>query len=230
MTREKPDSIAAVIVAAGRGTRAGGDIAKQWQEVAGARVIDHTLQAFRSHPRIDRIVLVLHAEHMDEAFEGVLTVTGGETRARSVLAGLEALSDAAPGVVLIHDVARPCLAHAVIDRVIDALSETRGAAPALAVTDALWRGQDGHVAGTQDRTGLFRAQTPQGFHYDAILDAHRQSDGTAADDVAVARAAGLDVRIVEGSEDNLKITHPADFDRAALILETQDGHPAWKRI
>jgi 2-C-methyl-D-erythritol 4-phosphate cytidylyltransferase / 2-C-methyl-D-erythritol 2,4-cyclodiphosphate synthase len=87
------------------------------------------------------------------------------------------------------------------------------------VTDALWLGQGGLVAGTRDRSGLYRAQTPQGFHFDAILAAHRAFQGEAADDVEVARAAGIDVAIVEGEEDNLKLTFPGDFARAEAILK-----------
>ena len=104
---------------------------------------------------------------------------------------------------------------------IDALSDAPGAAPALPVTDALWRGDHGQVSGVQDRTGLFRAQTPQGFRFADLLAAHRAFQGDAADDVQVARAAGLSVQIVDGHEDNLKITHPGDFDRAEKILRGQ---------
>jgi 2-C-methyl-D-erythritol 4-phosphate cytidylyltransferase/2-C-methyl-D-erythritol 2,4-cyclodiphosphate synthase len=122
-------------------------------------------------------------------------------------------------LVLIHDVARPGIPAHVIDAVITALSSHQGAAPALAVTDALWRGDD-LVTGTVDREGLWRAQTPQGFHLNAILAAHRAHSGEAADDVAVARAAGIDVAIVPGDTANMKITGPGDFARAAKILET----------
>jgi 2-C-methyl-D-erythritol 4-phosphate cytidylyltransferase/2-C-methyl-D-erythritol 2,4-cyclodiphosphate synthase len=108
---------------------------------------------------------------------------------------------------------------AVINRVRGALEASPAAAPALAVTDALWTGTQGLVSGTRDRTGLYRAQTPQGFHYDAILAAHRAHPGGAADDVEVARAAGLAVTIVEGDENNLKLTFPGDFDRAAAIMK-----------
>ena len=107
----------------------------------------------------------------------------------------------------------------VIARVLAALQRHVGAAPALVVTDALWLGQNGLVAGSRDRTGLYRAQTPQGFHFDAILAAHRAFQGDAADDVQVARAAGIDVAIVEGEEDNLKLTYPGDFARAEAILK-----------
>ena len=120
--------------------------------------------------------------------------------------------------MLIHDVARPLVSDRVIHDVIVALEHSQGAAPALQVTDALWRGKDGKVAGTQDRAGLFRAQTPQGFRFADILAAHKAHDSGAADDVEVARAAGMDVTIVDGDEQNLKITTPGDFARAERLL------------
>ncbi|MCC1492568.1 bifunctional 2-C-methyl-D-erythritol 4-phosphate cytidylyltransferase/2-C-methyl-D-erythritol 2,4-cyclodiphosphate synthase [Cognatishimia sp. F0-27] len=221
-------TVAALIVAAGRGRRAGGGIPKQWRHVAGRPVARWTLEAFE---RVDRIVMVIHPDDRVEAKAAaaglpVTLVQGASTRAGSVLAGLEALAADPPGIVLIHDVARPCLSQTVIDGVCAALAETPGAAPALAVTDALWTGAEGRVSGTRDRTGLYRAQTPQGFRFDAILAAHRAwpTDGPeAADDVAVARAAGLDVAIVPGDERNLKITGPEDFRRADRILSEKDG-------
>ena len=217
----------AILVAAGRGTRAressgfgsGTDIAKQWREVAGAPVIAHTMQCFESHPQVDRLVVVLHPDEVTRALPGTAdtVVAGGADRAASVRAGLAAA--AGSDCVLIHDAARPCVSAELISRVIDALDTCPAAAPALAVTDALWTGDNNRVTGTQSRAGLFRAQTPQGFHYAAITAAHASFTGTAADDVEVARAAGLEVAIVPGDEDNLKITLPADFDRAARILE-----------
>lgn len=212
--------IASIIVAAGRGTRAGGDLPKQWRALHGRRVADWSVEAFTTHPRIGRVVLVLHPDDLGQAegFPDVIIATGGATRDASVRAGLDALAGDPPDLVLIHDVARPLVRAEVIDRVIDALAESAGAAPALAVTDALWRGASGKVAGTQDRTALYRAQTPQGFRFRAILDAHRAHPGGAADDVEVARAAGLDVTIVEGDEINLKITTPGDFARAEQLM------------
>ena len=209
---------AAIIVAAGRGTRAGPGARKQWRALAGRRVIDWTLDAFHHAPGIDRVMLVLHGEDIADfdAPPGVETCIGGATRAASVRAGLAALG--AADKVLIHDVARPCVTQEVIAAVIDALETAPGAAPALPVTDAVWLGQDGAVAGTQARDGLYLAQTPQGFHYDAIRAAHDAFAGEPADDVEVARAAGLEVRIVPGHEDNLKITHADDFARAERIL------------
>ena len=211
---------AAVIVAAGRGSRAGGDVPKQWQMLAGRPVLAHTIDAFRT--QVERIVVVIHPDDRARAepvAAGCDLVTGGATRDQSVRNALEALSGSEVGHVLIHDGARPLVSPAVIGRVLAALAMHPGAAPALPVTDALWRGAEGLVAGTQDRGGLWRAQTPQGFRFDAILAAHRAHLGTAADDVEVARAAGLDVAIVEGEEANLKLTFAADFARAEAILK-----------
>jgi 2-C-methyl-D-erythritol 4-phosphate cytidylyltransferase/2-C-methyl-D-erythritol 2,4-cyclodiphosphate synthase len=125
--------------------------------------------------------------------------------------------------VLIHDVARPLVSRRLIADVLKALETHEGAAPALEVSDALWRGAGGEVTGTERRDGLYRAQTPQGFRFGAILAAHRAHGGGAADDVEVARAAGLAVAIVPGEERNLKITRAGDFARAeALLGETMD--------
>ena len=218
--------VAAVIVAAGRGVRAGGAQPKQWQPLGGKPMLAHTLGIFQSHPDIRGIVLVLHADDLRRAdgFVDAQTrvVAGGTDRAQSVQKGLAAVTDAPR--VLIHDVARPLVTHQLISHVIAALITAPGAAPALAVTDALWTGHAGRVTGTQDRTGLYRAQTPQGFDLRAITAAHAAHKGGAADDVEVARAFGLDVAIVPGDEDNLKITLPADFTRAERILRGRNGH------
>jgi 2-C-methyl-D-erythritol 4-phosphate cytidylyltransferase/2-C-methyl-D-erythritol 2,4-cyclodiphosphate synthase len=216
----------AIIVAAGRGRRAGGGTPKQWRALGAETVAARTVQAFLNHPEIDRIVLVHHPDDAADvaALPGgdrLICVLGGATRNGSVRNGMVALAATPPDLVLIHDVARPCVPAQVISDVVSALSDAPGAAPALAVTDALWRGADNTVTGVQDREGLFRAQTPQGFRYADLLAAHRAFKGEAADDVQVARAAGLRVAIVPGHEDNLKITHPGDFDRALKILRGQ---------
>ena len=211
--------IAVLIVAAGRGTRAGGEIPKQWQKIAGKSVLDWTLQAFEG---IGQIVLVVHPDDMVRAGpvikNGAICVPGGATRDASVRAGLEALSFDPPDLVLIHDAARPLVLRGVINRVINELKDHTGAAPALAISDALWHGSGGLVTKTREREALFRAQTPQGFRYRAILEAHRNRQTAASDDVEVARDAGLDVAIVKGDEDNFKITRPEDFVRAERKL------------
>lgn len=216
---------AALIVAAGRGTRAGGDCPKQWQPLLGRRVIDWTLDAFLGAEGIDRILVVLHPDDLDRLAPDprIMVTTGGATRAESVRNGLEALASDPPNHVLIHDVARCCTKSPYIAYIAYKIrsSGLPALAPALPVTDALWTGVDGRVTGTRDRTGLYRAQTPQAFDFAAIIAAHRAREGDAADDVAVARAAGIDVTILDGDEDNLKITHPHDFIRAEKILGNQ---------
>jgi 2-C-methyl-D-erythritol 4-phosphate cytidylyltransferase/2-C-methyl-D-erythritol 2,4-cyclodiphosphate synthase len=213
---------AAIIVAAGRGTRAnrGGEAPKQWRLLGGQHVVAHALAAFAGMLR----VLVIHPDDraLAETVAGdALIVTGGASRSASVRAALEALAGLGVTQVLIHDGARPLVSPALIGRVLNALEHAPGAAPALGVTDALWTGAEGLVTGTRDRSGLFRAQTPQGFDYAAILAAHRAHQGEAADDVEVARAAGLDVVMVEGEEANLKLTFPADFQRAETMMGAQ---------
>ncbi len=167
------------------------------------------------------VVLVIHPEDRARAqavAPGARLVEGGATRAQSVKNALQALEGTGATRVLIHDGARALVTRDLIDRLEAALEASPGAAPALPVTDALWRGADGRVRGAQGREGLWRAQTPQAFRFDAILAAHRAHPGGAADDVEVALAAGLDVAIVPGDEDNLKVTFPADFARAEAIL------------
>ncbi len=220
---------AAIIVAAGRGLRAGADLPKQWRILAGAPVLVHTLRAFAAAGPVDRLCLVIHPGDADRIAgldagdlpPGLIVVHGGASRAASVRAGLEALAGDPPARVLIHDAARPLVSRSLIARVLVALDGHAAAAPAVEVTDALWHGTDGTVTGTQDRTGLWRAQTPQGFDFAAILTAHRTVPGAddAADDVAIARAAGIDVAIVAGDEDNLKITRTADFARADTLMK-----------
>ena len=214
-------TIAALIVAAGRGTRIAGPQPKQWRPLAGQRVIDHTVAAFQRHPLVGPVAIVLHADDMAQAagFEaqGMRIGEGGADRAESVRNGLKLLDDC--DKVLIHDAARPCVSAAVISGVITALKSNAAAAPGLPVTDALWVAEAGHVSGTQDRSALVAAQTPQGFDRAAIVAAHAAYQGPAADDVEVARAAGMTVAITTGSTDNIKITLPSDFARAARILE-----------
>ncbi|ABD55152.1 bifunctional 2-C-methyl-D-erythritol 4-phosphate cytidylyltransferase/2-C-methyl-D-erythritol 2,4-cyclodiphosphate synthase [Jannaschia sp. CCS1] len=222
---EKPAQRAtAIIVAAGRGIRAGGGEPKQWRRIAGRSIVEWSVNRFAAHHAGFDVVLVIHPD--DEwRLNGLdlpttlRVVHGGDSRAASVKAGLAVCCDA--GHVLIHDVARPCVSLAVIQSVLDATRAGGAAAPALPVTDALWRG-DTHVSGTQNRDGLWRAQTPQGFDVSAIRAAHAAHDGTAADDVEVARLAGIDVAIVPGDEANLKITGPEDFARAEALLTGGD--------
>lgn len=215
-----------LITAAGRGSRAGEGLPKQWRMLAGKPVLAHSVAAFAGLP----LVVTIHPEDRARAeacLPGVTLIEGGGTRAESVRNALEAMQDQGYDRVLIHDGARPLVSPALIARLIEALDHGPAAAPGLAVTDALWRGEADQVAGLAPREGLYRAQTPQAFHFDAILAAHRADpSGEAADDVALARAAGLAVTITEGEEDNLKLTWPGDFARAEAILARRKGAEA----
>jgi 2-C-methyl-D-erythritol 4-phosphate cytidylyltransferase / 2-C-methyl-D-erythritol 2,4-cyclodiphosphate synthase len=214
-----PEKTAVILVAAGRGARMGGELPKQWRPLASRPVLAHALAAVRA-AGLHRVLAAIRPEDapLAEAL-GLPWVAGGETRTASVRAALERLSDDPPAHVLIHDGARPLVAPAVIAGVMTGLRIAPAAAPGLPVTDALWRAAEGRIAGAAPRDGLFRAQTPQGFAFDAILAAYRAHPGPADDDVAVARAAGLAVTLTAGDEDNLKLTWPADFTRAEAILE-----------
>lgn len=209
----------AIIVAAGRGIRAGGGIPKQYQPLRGRAVLARTIDAFLGHPQVDDVCVVINPDDL-QLFENmnasVPYVFGGATRDASVLAGIKA---AKSDNVLIHDGARPLISAQIISDVIDALDSHAGAAPALAITDALWRGENGLVSAPHPRDGLFRAQTPQGFRRNDILAAHAAHGGGSADDVEVALAHKLEVKIISGNTQNIKITHPEDFARAEQILE-----------
>lgn len=213
--------IAAIIVAAGRGTRAGSGAPKQWRPLGGMSVLARTVQCFE-RPDIARIIVVLHPDDMArgvQEFGGKVTfIAGGETRTQSVKNALEAIDPEVISQVLIHDGARPFVSVDLIDRVVSALRENLAAAPALPVTDALWRGTKDHVEGTAPRDGLFRAQTPQGFDLRTIQAAYRACAAPAADDVEIARAQGVPVAIVAGDDDNFKITWAEDFARGERLI------------
>ncbi|MDA8230126.1 MAG: bifunctional 2-C-methyl-D-erythritol 4-phosphate cytidylyltransferase/2-C-methyl-D-erythritol 2,4-cyclodiphosphate synthase [Magnetospirillum sp.] len=211
----------ALVVAAGRGRRFGGDIPKQYLDLAGRAVLRHSLAALAANPQIAAVRAVIHPDDRplyDGAAAGLGLldpVPGGENRQDSVRLGLESLAGQAPDVVLIHDGARPFADAGIAARVIAALDRHAGAIPAVPVADTLKRGADGLIAGTVDRAGLWRAQTPQGFRYADILAAHRAVAGEElTDDAAVLERAGLPVALVMGTEENVKITTAADLDRA----------------
>jgi len=230
-------SVAALIVAAGRGSRAGHaqDRPKQYCSIGGVPMIAKTIAAFAGHRRIDDILVVIHPD--DEALYRAASepfarrlrnpVAGGARRQDSVCAGLEALASAAPASVLIHDAARPFVPQDLIDRVIDSLDSHQGALPALPVTDSLKRVEQGRVTGTASRDGLWQAQTPQGFKFDAILAAHRaaanESGRTFTDDSGIAEWFGLDIALVEGAASNRKLTTPEDLKLADELLQPRTG-------
>jgi 2-C-methyl-D-erythritol 4-phosphate cytidylyltransferase/2-C-methyl-D-erythritol 2,4-cyclodiphosphate synthase len=217
----------ALIVAGGSGRRMGTDLPKQYHALAGVSVLQRALWPFLEHPAIEAVQVVIgadaHARYADCVTDHAKLrppVTGGAERQDSVSNGLAALTDIAPDAVLIHDGARPLVSTALIDRVVGALAGgLRAVVPALPVTDALKAGDGRRVGRAVDRAGLYRVQTPQGFAFQAIMAAHRRHAGGAlADDAAVAEADGIEVAMVAGEEDNLKITHGDDLARAARAL------------
>ena len=218
---------AVLIVAAGRGTRIGGDLPKQYLLLGGVPVLRRTAERFLTVDAVTSIRVVIHTDDMAR-YSGTMTgihdprlgapVLGGATRAASVRLGLEALTADPPDTVLIHDAARPFAPSDTINAVLSALADADGAALALPVVDALWRSEAGLATESVPRAHLWRAQTPQGFRFAPILAAHRANTGDAADDIAVARAAGMSVRLLEGSEANYKITTAADLARAERDL------------
>jgi 2-C-methyl-D-erythritol 4-phosphate cytidylyltransferase/2-C-methyl-D-erythritol 2,4-cyclodiphosphate synthase len=215
-----------LVVAAGRGRRFGGDLPKQYHDLAGRMVLRHTLAAFATNPEIDAVRAVIHPDDRqlyDMAAEGLAIlepVHGGASRQDSVRLGLESLKELGATKVLIHDGARPFVDAGTIGRVIAALDQHSAALPVVAVADTLKRGADGLVADTVDRSALYRAQTPQGFRYADILAAHLAVAGEElTDDAAVAERAGQAVSLVQGSEDNFKITTGADLARARFMFE-----------
>jgi 2-C-methyl-D-erythritol 4-phosphate cytidylyltransferase / 2-C-methyl-D-erythritol 2,4-cyclodiphosphate synthase len=239
------ETVTAIIVAAGRGVRAGTAGPKQYQPLAGDTVLARAAQAFLDHPEISKVRVIIHAEDHDLYARSMRVlashpkllapVTGGRERQDSVRLGLESLEQERPEIVLIHDAARPFIDAATISRVIAAARETGGAIAALPVFDTIKKADGAtHPAinATVPREGLWRAQTPQGFRFGAILAAHRAAKGeTLTDDAAVAERAGLKVSLVSGSPDNMKITQAEDFGMAEILLgrnkammEYRSGH------
>ncbi len=221
-------SCIALVVAAGRGTRLGGPLPKQYLPLAGRPVLRYSLETLARHPGIDAVRVVFNpddAAPYDAASRGLdllPPVAGGAARQDSVRLGLESLAGLTPERVLIHDGARPFLDRATIDRVLEALAEAPGAIPALTLKDTVKRGAEGRIVETLDRAQLWRAQTPQGFHYRQILEAHRAAAGSdLSDDAAVAERAGLAVRLVAGNEANFKVTTADDLHQAERLLAAQ---------
>lgn len=215
----KTRRIVALIVAAGSGTRLGGELPKQFALLAGKPMLAHSFAAFFSHPMISETIVAIGAGQeamLADAVGEARSVTGGATRRESVRAGLEAIgADGGADLALIHDAARPFLNAEVIDRLIAALDTDPGAVPALHVADTLARGIE--VLGeTVPRDGLWRVQTPQAFHFDAILDAHRRwpVGEDATDDAQMLRRFGSSVAMVEGDIMLDKVTYPADIAAA----------------
>jgi 2-C-methyl-D-erythritol 4-phosphate cytidylyltransferase / 2-C-methyl-D-erythritol 2,4-cyclodiphosphate synthase len=228
-------SVAALIVAAGRGSRSGEGTPKQYRDLQGRSVLTWTLTGFLSHPQVDRILVVIHPDDWDSygasiaAFAPLSSallpcVYGGATRQNSVRNGLEALASSAPEIVLVHDAARPFASPEIIDRAITAARRCDAAVPGTSVTDTIKViGSRSEVVSTPDRASLRAVQTPQAFRFPLLLDAHRKAAAAGlhdfTDDGALAEWAGLPVHVFEGESGNIKLTHPADFLAAEQRLK-----------
>jgi 2-C-methyl-D-erythritol 4-phosphate cytidylyltransferase/2-C-methyl-D-erythritol 2,4-cyclodiphosphate synthase len=221
--------VAAIVLAAGTGSRAGFGAPKQFRTIGGESVLRRSLRLFAAHPRVAAVQPVIdpaYESQLDEAASGLpnlqKSVAGGATRQASVLAGLESLASKAPEFVLIHDAARPFASAALIDRAIDTVAAHGATAPALPVADTIKRvDHSGRVTDTLDRSALRSIQTPQAFSFQPILDAHRRAAAADhnyfADDAALAEWAGMTVTTFEGEASNFKLTTADDFLRAQAM-------------
>jgi 2-C-methyl-D-erythritol 4-phosphate cytidylyltransferase/2-C-methyl-D-erythritol 2,4-cyclodiphosphate synthase len=231
-------SVAAIIVAAGRGSRAGEGVSKPYRSLGGQAVIARTLRAFLAHPAIDAVLPVIHPDdralydRISARLEGGALqppAYGGRTRQISVLNGLEALVPRSPAIVVIHDAARPFVTADLIADAVAAARRTGAAVPGCAVTDTMKLVDERNaVVATPDRARLRAIQTPQAFRFGALLDAHRRAASAGldgfTDDGALAEWAGLSVEVFEGDPNNCKLTLPADFAAAARRLGQEIAH------
>ncbi|MBC7522765.1 MAG: bifunctional 2-C-methyl-D-erythritol 4-phosphate cytidylyltransferase/2-C-methyl-D-erythritol 2,4-cyclodiphosphate synthase [Sandarakinorhabdus sp.] len=218
-------TIHALVVAAGAGVRAGGDVPKQYQPVGSAALLRHAILRLRGHGGIDAITVVINPNDRALYVAAVAglglpePVAGGATRQDSVRLGLESLAAAPPSLVLVHDAARAFVPNDVLDALLTALLDAGndGAVPGLPINDSLRRG-DGHYDAAVDRDGLFRVQTPQAFRFAPLLAAHRAAAPGATDELGIAMAAGLRVAVTPGDERAFKVTAPQDFAKAEAMI------------
>jgi 2-C-methyl-D-erythritol 4-phosphate cytidylyltransferase/2-C-methyl-D-erythritol 2,4-cyclodiphosphate synthase len=220
--------VAAVVVAAGQGLRAGGEIPKQFRRIAGETLLARALSAFAEAPDVTFVQPVIRTDDVDlvrrltNGMNVLEPVAGGATRQASVRAGLEALVSCSPDIVLVHDAARPFASASLITRAIEAAKKTGAAIPALPVTDTVKRiDSTGTIEATLDRNSIRLVQTPQAFAFPALFDAHRralaQGRDDFTDDAALAEWAGIKVSVFAGEPGNIKFTTPEDFARAEAI-------------
>jgi len=225
--------VGVVIVAGGSGTRVGGDELKQFRWVAGKPMLLHSVQTFMARPDVGMVVVVLPQRYAGDPppwlfqcdVDRLLVSIGGRTRSESVANGLDDLPDEAQ-IVLVHDAARPLVGAETIDRVVAAVREGRSVVAALPVVDTLKEvDQDGRIVRSVPRDPLWRAQTPQGFPRQLIVDAHRRAKAervSATDDAVLLERLGIPVHVVRGSERALKVTEDGDFARVDALFATDE--------
>jgi 2-C-methyl-D-erythritol 4-phosphate cytidylyltransferase/2-C-methyl-D-erythritol 2,4-cyclodiphosphate synthase len=241
-TNFMPQKTVALITACGRGRRFSessqdyAGIPKQYLPLGGVSMLRHCVLAFLNHPAIDAVMCVIHPEDMsfyEEAVAGLdllNPVFGGDTRQSSIRLGLEALRDYNPNKVLIHDGVRPFVSRRLIDGILEKLETHPAVIPAVAVEDTIKKCDDGKIEWTLERDNLWRAQTPQGFLYEDILNSHVAfKDLNFTDDASLNEYAGIPVAIVPGSQNNFKITTEEDYERAQrmasmLIRNVKEEH------
>ncbi|MCU1289605.1 MAG: ispD [Acidobacteria bacterium] len=218
-----------IIVAAGSGTRFGGGVPKQFLEIHGKPVIVHTLERFENCRAVDEIILVLSSREIEnfqktigryDLKKLVKIVAGGQTRAESVLNGLNAVNAETTEVVAVHDGARPLVSRSEIERTIEKARETGAACLAAKVTDTIKEVSGDKIVGTIDRSHLRRALTPQAFRFDVLRKAYAQNDaaGAATDECFLVEKSGYEITVVEGNARNIKITHPEDLKMAEFLF------------
>jgi 2-C-methyl-D-erythritol 4-phosphate cytidylyltransferase/2-C-methyl-D-erythritol 2,4-cyclodiphosphate synthase len=226
--------VAAVVVAAGQGARAGGDLPKQFRRIAGETLLERALTAFVALPSIAFVQPVIRpsdlplVRQLTSGMNVLQPVAGGSTRQASVLAGLDALASRSPNIVLVHDAARPFASAQLISRAIKAAEMTGAAIPSLPATDTVKRvDKDGRVEATLDRSSIHLVQTPQAFAFPALLAAHRRAAAESrddfTDDAALAEWAGMKVSVFPGEPGNVKFTTPEDFARAEMTQAAAFG-------
>lgn len=215
---------AALIVAAGRGHRAGDGLPKQYRDLHGEPVLRHTIRVFRDHPAIDMVMVVIHPDDQnlfDQSNKeyAAYSCYGGENRNLSVENGMAALSIFAPDHVLVQDGARPFVSAELIDRLCEALAHSKAAVPGLPITDATFTRNRDEIGQLIDRDSLVRVQTPQAFHYPALMAAFDASDANTnyPDEASLVRAVGQPVHIVDGDPSNIKLTFAEDFEMSGKV-------------
>ncbi len=222
----------ALIVAAGTGSRFGSKMPKQYYALGGQTILRRSVLAFLKHPHIDEVRVVINPDHRDMYDEAVgdlglpEPIAGGATRQESVLLGLEALAKSKnkPDFVMIHDAARPLVDAATITAVRRALDTCKGAIAAKPVVDTLKRGDKDNITNTVDRANLWQAYTPQAFHFNDILEAHRKAtNAKVTDDASVFELFDIPVKLIPSNPDNMKITNPEDLDRATRLMGQSFG-------
>lgn len=228
------ERVIALLVAAGKSERMRADLPKPYANLGDEALLKRAVKTFLSHPEINGVRVVIRREHhalYKKAIEGLTLfpcVVGGESRQESVRLGLESLAHRPPEIVLVHDAARPLVSPELIDRVLEGLKKSSAVVPALPVTDTLKRVDNDTIAETLDRKQVYAVQTPQGFHFAPLLEAHRKLQGkNLTDDAALMEKTGAKVTLVDGDPDNIKITTEKDIERMTSLLaldtETRTG-------